>query len=87
METYCASGQHLFPAEKRPVLRAAALAYRRAKRAGLSQRKSHEAALAEYRRVDPAAPADGLETSGDVAWFISAAINANIDSYWRGSDA
>lgn len=88
METNYPSGQpEELPADRRPVLRAVALAYRRAKRAGLSERKSHEAALAEYRRVDPAAPFDRLEASGDVVWFIAAAINANIQRFWHGPDA
>lgn len=83
-------GQHILPEHlpeaQRPILRAVALAYRRAKRAGLDEQASFEAALAEYRRVDKAAPADRVAASHQVGIMIAAAVNANIRWFWQGPD-
>jgi hypothetical protein len=75
-----------FPTEQRSVLRAVALAYRRAYRAGGSQGECHDAALREYRRLCPDAPADDLAASGEVNRMIAAAINANSKWFWDGPD-
>jgi len=45
------------------------------------------AATAEYRRLNPSAPDDPLELSGEVNRLIAAAINANPKWFWRGPDA
>ena len=63
--------------EERSVLRPVALAYRRAYRAGASHLECCDAALAEYRRLCPDAPADDRAASGEVNRMIAAAINAN----------
>ena len=75
-----------FPTERRSVLRTVALAYRRAYRAGGSQGECHDAALREYRRVCPDAPADQLAASREVNRMIAAAINANAKWFWDGPD-
>src|SRR5260370_117329 len=69
-----------FSIEQRKVLRAAAIAYRRAYRAGASQGECHDAALREYRRVCSDAPADQLAASQDLNRMVAAAINA--DPQW-----
>jgi hypothetical protein len=61
--------------EQRNVLRPVALAYRRAYRAGASEGECCDAALREYRRVCPDAPADQLAASRDVNRMVAAAIN------------
>src|ERR1700730_5170435 len=58
--------------EQRNVLRPVALAYRRAYRAGASEGECCDAALREYRRVCPDAPADQLLASGEVGRMASA---------------
>jgi hypothetical protein len=75
-----------FPTEQRSVLRAVALAYRRAYRAGASQGECHDAALREYRRLCPDGPADDLAASGEVNRMIAAAINANSKWFGDGPD-
>jgi len=83
-------GQTILPGHVAPsqrlVLRAVALAYRRAYRAGNHEHQCFEAALAEYRRLDPAAPADRLEASHHVGLMIAAAINASPTWFWGGPD-
>jgi hypothetical protein len=63
---------HLTDGE-RSVLRAVALAYRRAYRAGASQGECHDAALREYRRVCPDPPADQFAASREVNRMVAAA--------------
>jgi hypothetical protein len=72
--------------EQRNVLRPVALAYRRAYRAGASEGECCDAALREYRRVCPDAPADQLAASRDVNRMVAAAINANAKWFWHGPD-
>jgi hypothetical protein len=66
------------------VLRAVALAYRLAYRAGASQGECCDAAIAKYRRVCPDAPADRLAASREVNRMIAAAINADSRWFWHG---
>jgi len=88
--------------EQRQILRAVALAYRRVMRAPFEpaatraevsrrdQKRQEEAlaaATAEYRRLDPSAPDDPLEVSGEVNRIIAAAINADPGWFWHGPDA
>jgi hypothetical protein len=90
------------PEEQRNILRAVALAYRRAMRApkepGLTRgeearlaQKRQSAALAaaaaEYRRLSPSATGDKLAVSGEVNRMIAAAINADPRWFWHGPDA
>jgi hypothetical protein len=75
-----------FPDEQRTVLRAVALVYRRAYRAGASQGECCDAAMAEYRRVCADAPADQLAASREVNRMIAAAINADSRWFWDGPD-
>jgi hypothetical protein len=75
-----------FPDEQRSVLRAVALAYRRAYRAGASHGECCDAAMQEYRRVYPDAPADQRAASHEVNSMIAAAINANAKWFWHGPD-
>ena len=79
-----------FPSDRRTVLRAVALAYRRTYRAIPDFREGHQvgldAAEAEYRRLVPDAPADPLEVSRIVNVMIAAAINADAKWYWHGPD-
>ena len=76
-----------FPDEQRSVLRAVALAYRRACRAGASSEgECHDAALWEYRRICSDAPADQLAASGQVHRMVAAAINADTRWFWHGPD-
>jgi hypothetical protein len=75
-----------FSTEQRSVLRAVALAYRRAYRGGATQGECHDAALREYRRVCPDAPADQLAASRDINRMIAAAINADTQWFWHGPD-
>lgn len=77
---------HLAPSQ-RPVLRAVALAYRRAKREGLHEHDAYKAALAEYLRLASDAPVDHLEASHRVMVMICAAINADRQWFWHGPDA
>jgi hypothetical protein len=72
--------------EQRNILRPVALAYRRAYRAGASQGECCDAALREYRRVCPDAPADQLDASREVNRMVAAAINANAKWFWHGPD-
>jgi hypothetical protein len=72
--------------EERSALRAVALAYRRAYRAGASQGECCDAALREYRRICPDAPADQLAASREVNRIVAAAINANAKWFWHGPD-
>jgi hypothetical protein len=84
-------GQHLtvhdVAERRRPMLRAVALAYRRARRAGLAERSCFEAALDEFMRLDPSAASDRLGASHEVGVMIAAAINADIAWFWSGPDA
>jgi len=88
--------------EQRQILRAVALAYRRVTRAPFEpaatraevsrrdQKRQEEAlaaATAEYRRLDPSAPDDPLEVSGEVSRMIAAAINVDSKWFWHGPDA
>jgi hypothetical protein len=75
-----------FPTEQRSVLRAVALAYRRAYRAGTSQGERHDAALREYRRLCPDAPTDQLAASREMNRMVAAAINADTKWFWHGPD-
>jgi hypothetical protein len=75
-----------FPDEQRTVLRAVALAYRRAYRAGASEGGCHDAALRECRRVWPHAPTDQLAASREVNRMVAAAINADAKWFWHGPD-
>jgi len=75
------------PEARRPMLRAVALAYRRAGRAGLSERRCFAAALDEFLRLDPSAAADRVGASHEVGVMITAAINAHIKWFWLGPDA
>jgi hypothetical protein len=83
-------------------LRSVALAYRRvmrapaelaATRAEISRRDQKRqtealaAATAEYRRLNPSAPDDPLEVSGEVNRMIAAAINVDSEWFWHGPDA
>jgi hypothetical protein len=72
--------------EHRTVLRPVALAYRRAYRAGASEGECCDAALREYRRVCPDAPADQIAASRDVNRMVAAAINADTRWFWHGPD-
>jgi hypothetical protein len=72
-----------FPTEQRDVLRAVALAYRRAYRAGASEGECCDAALREYRRLCPDGPADQLAASRDVNRMVAAAINADTRRFYR----
>jgi hypothetical protein len=74
-------------ADQRKILRAAALTYRRARRAGKGQSEPVDAAIAEYRRLSPFATGDKLAVSGEVNRMIAAAINANPQWFWHGPDA
>jgi len=84
-------GQHILPehlpAHQRAILREVALAYRRAKRAGMAEHGCYEAALATYRRLDPKAAQDQIDASYQVGVMIAAAVNANVRWFWRGPDA
>jgi hypothetical protein len=75
-----------FSTEQRTVLRAVAVAYRRAYRTGASQGQCCDAAMAEYRRLCPDAPADQLAASREVNRMIAAAINADAKWFWHGPD-
>jgi hypothetical protein len=44
----------------------------------------HDAALREYRRVCPDAPADQFAASRDVNRMVAAAINADTKWFWHG---
>jgi hypothetical protein len=55
--------EHL-PEEQRKILREVALTYRRARRAGKRQSEAVDAAIAEYRRLSPFAPAIRLRGGG-----------------------
>src|SRR3982074_2434950 len=72
--------------EQRNVLRPVALAYRRAYRAGASEGECCDAALREYRRVCPDAPADPLAAWREVNRMVAAAINADTKWFWHGPD-
>jgi hypothetical protein len=63
------------------------LTYRRARRAGKDRNEAVDAAIAEYRRLSPYATGDTLAVSGEVNRMIAAAINANPQWFWHGSDA
>jgi hypothetical protein len=56
-------------------------------RARKRQREAVDAAIAEYRRLNPYASGDKLTVSGEVNRMIAAAINANPEWFWRGPDA
>jgi hypothetical protein len=75
------------PEPRRSYIRPVALAYRRACRAGLHESDATGAAIREYQRLNPDAPADRLECSRIVMPMICAAINADIEWFWRGPDA
>src|ERR1700730_5344313 len=75
-----------FSSEQRTVMRAVALAYRRAYRAGASQGECCDAALPEYRRLCPDPPPDQLAASRDVNRMVAAAINADAKCFWCGPD-
>jgi hypothetical protein len=79
-------------------LRQGALTYRRARRAGKHRNEAVDAAIAEYRRLNPFAtgdklsqgedsPAAKLAVSGEVNRMIAAAINVNPEWFWHGPDA
>jgi hypothetical protein len=51
------------------------------------QREAVDAAIAEYRRLNPYATGDKLVVSGEVNRMIAAAINANPRWFWHGPDA
>jgi hypothetical protein len=78
--------EHL-PVEQRKVLRQLALTYRRARRAGKHQNEAVDAAIAEYRRLNPYATGDALAVSGEVNRMIAAVINVNPQWFWHGPDA
>jgi len=96
------SGPERLAEKQRKILRAVALTYRRVMRASYGpaatraevsrrdQKRQEEAlaaATAEYRRLDPSAPDDPLEVSGEVNRIIAAAINADPGWFWHGPDA
>ena len=78
--------EHL-PEEQRKILRAVALTYRRARRAGKQQNEAVDATFAAYRRLSPFATGDKLAVSGEVNRMIAAAINADPMWFWKGPDA
>jgi hypothetical protein len=45
------------------------------------------AAMAEYRKLVPTAPASDVECSKPVLAIIAMAIGANTDWFWNGPDA
>jgi hypothetical protein len=73
--------------EQLDIVQPVALAYRRAYRAGAHQTAAVGAAMEEYRRLNPSAPADDLPCSAIVIPIIAAAINVDTDWFWKGSDA
>jgi hypothetical protein len=51
------------------------------------QREAVDAAIAEYRRLNPYASGDKLAISGEVNRMIAAAINVDPRWFWHGPDA
>ena len=51
-----------------------------------SQGECHDAALREYRRICPDAPADQLAASGQVNRMVAAAIMLTRSGFWHGPD-
>jgi hypothetical protein len=78
--------EHL-PEEHRKILRAVALTYRRARRAGKHQDEAISATIVEYRGLSPFATGDRLAVSDEVNRMIAAAINADPRWFWEGPDA
>src|SRR5258707_1052680 len=70
-----------FPNEQRTALRAVALAYRRAYRAGGGQGGCYDAALREYRRLCPDGPTDQRAASREVNRMGAPAISTASVSF------
>jgi hypothetical protein len=75
------------PEKQQKILRAVALTYRRARRAGKHQNEAVDAAIAEYRRLSPYATGDKLAVSSEVNRMIAAAIHTDPQWFWHGPDA